>query len=176
MYEAICGVPLSPYACRGKRAMSAGELSKIGKWDEASLGRALRHVDPEDHHALHILTKLLHHNVHERFRTLREALEHPFFSGSTDDRILRRREDIDSRNVHNSIRNQIAKDDVAKNGRSLDLENSNNGLPFNPRGVSRKVKGCDGESVVSGKSRASIMSFSDKVFGLRERMRGRHHI
>lgn len=29
MYEAICGVPLSPYACRGKRAMSANEGMNI---------------------------------------------------------------------------------------------------------------------------------------------------
>ncbi len=175
MYEAICGVPLSSYACRGKRAMSAGELSKIGKWDEVSLERALRHVGPADHHALQILRGLLHYNVNERFRTLREALEHPFFNGSTDDRILMRREGTESRNVRNPTRSQIAKDDVAKNGRSLDLENTNNGLQFNSRSVSRKVKGSD-ESVLSGKSRASIMSFSDKVFGLRERMRGRHHV
>lgn len=175
MYETICGVPLSPYACRGKRAMSAGELSKIGKWDDVSLERALRHVDPNDQHALQILRKLLHHNPHERFRTLREALEHPFFSGSTDDRILKRREEIDCRNVKNPLRSQVVKDDLAKNVRSLDLENSNNGLPFNPRGINTKVKGCD-ESIVSGKSRGSMMSFSNKVFGLRERMRGRHHI
>lgn len=99
MYEAICGVPLSPYACRGKRDMSANEVAKIGRWDELSLERALRHVDTDEHNALDVLRRLLHHNPNQRCNTLREALEHPFFStGSSEDRVLKTR-DSDARSA-----------------------------------------------------------------------------
>jgi serine/threonine protein kinase len=143
MYEAICGQPLSPYACRGKRAMNAVEMSKIGKWDQASLERALRHVDPKDQNALQILRRLLHHNPNERYTTLRTALEHPFFSGDADDRVLVKREvsqgnnpisALESRPVRNMPNNK-----VAKNYRSLDLENSNNGLSRSRESMSSSV-------------------------------------
>ena len=143
MYEAICGQPLSPYACRGKRAMNAVEMSKIGKWDQASLERALRHVDPKDQNAIQILRRLLHHNPNERYSTLRTALEHPFFSGDADDRVLVKREvsqgnnpisALESRPVRNMPNNK-----VAKNYRSLDLENSNNGLSRSRESMSSSV-------------------------------------
>merc|ERR1711862_1056322 len=59
--------------------------------DEANLERALRHVDPEDLNALDVLRKLLHHDPNERYCTLREALEHPFFSSGSEDRVLKKR-------------------------------------------------------------------------------------
>lgn len=132
MYEAICGQPLSPYACRGKRAMNALEMSKIGKWDQASLERALRHVDPKDQNALQILRRLLHHNPNERYTTLRLALEHPFFSGDADDRVLVKREVSQGNNPISALEScpvrNVPNNKVAKNYRSLDLENSNNGI------------------------------------------------
>eukprot|EP00571_Detonula_confervacea_P013879 CAMPEP_0172301032 /NCGR_PEP_ID=MMETSP1058-20130122/3005_1 /TAXON_ID=83371 /ORGANISM="Detonula confervacea, Strain CCMP 353" /LENGTH=2063 /DNA_ID=CAMNT_0013011021 /DNA_START=194 /DNA_END=6385 /DNA_ORIENTATION=+ len=191
MYEAICGVPLSPYACRGKRAMSANEIARIGKWDELSLERALRHADPEDVNALQILKHLLHHDPNKRYSTLREALEHPFFSGSSDDRVLKKKDGADSistrpghpsattthqsRRGKNTPRDQVVKNGISegqKNGISnfIDQENSANGVP-------RRMKGCD-ESIASGKSRGSIMGlkFNSKMKGLRERMKGRGQI
>ena len=132
MYEAICGQPLSPYACRGKRAMNAVEMSKIGKWDQASLERALRHVDPKDQNSLQILRRLLHHNPNERYTTLRLALEHPFFSGDADDRVLVKREVSQGNNPISALESRpvrnVPNNKVAKNYRSLDLENSNNGI------------------------------------------------
>eukprot|EP00584_Thalassiosira_punctigera_P000378 CAMPEP_0172539274 /NCGR_PEP_ID=MMETSP1067-20121228/10496_1 /TAXON_ID=265564 ORGANISM="Thalassiosira punctigera, Strain Tpunct2005C2" /NCGR_SAMPLE_ID=MMETSP1067 /ASSEMBLY_ACC=CAM_ASM_000444 /LENGTH=2104 /DNA_ID=CAMNT_0013324925 /DNA_START=492 /DNA_END=6806 /DNA_ORIENTATION=- len=203
MYEAICGVPLSPYACRGKRAMTANEIAKIGKWDEPSLERALRHVDPNDINALGMLRQILHYNPNERCSTLREALEHPFFSGSSEDRVLKKRESSDgdsrsatrnsaatlqsSRHGKNSARDQARKNEVVKNGlaeglaaglKILDQENSDNGVPRTAlQQQNGKVKG-DHESTASGKSRGSIMSFSNKLKmkGLRERMRARGQI
>jgi len=195
MYEAICGVPLSPYACRGKRAMSANEVAKIGKWDEASVERALRHVDSEDENALGILRQLLHHNTNRRYNTLREALEHPFFSGSSDDRVLKKRESRDaarstetpgpghssstlpSRHGKNTPRDQLVKNGVSEGLKYLDQENSDNGVPRSTK-HGKKVKGVCDESIASGKSRNSIMSFSKqwKVKGLKERMRARGQI
>lgn len=195
MYEAICGVPLSPYACRGKRAMSANEIARIGKWDESNLERALRHADADDVHALQILRILLHHDPNKRYSTLREALEHPFFSGSSEDRVLKKKENIDSRSstrpghpsssttqhsrrVKHSTRDQVAKNGISEGLRHLDQENSDNGLP---RGTNnnKKFKGCD-ESIASGKSRGSIMTgmrFTNrKMKGLKERMKGRGQI
>lgn len=80
VYEAIAGVPLSPYACRGKRSMTGAEICKIGMWDEHSVKKALKHA-PEDHYARDLLRRLLHHDPRERFNSLRHVLEHPFFSG-----------------------------------------------------------------------------------------------
>jgi len=193
MYEAICGVALSPYACRGKRAMNANEVAKVGKWDESSLQRALRHVDARDVNALQILRNLLHHNPNRRYSTLREALDHPFFNGSSEDRVLKKREGGEARPTHpshpsstttqsrhakNTARDQVLKNGISEGLRFLDQENSDNGVPRSAKNTkSRKVKGCD-ESIASGKSRASIMSFSNKLKmkGLRERMRGRGQI
>lgn len=80
VYEAIAGVPLSPYACRGKRAMTDVEISKIGAWDEHSIRKSLRHV-PEDEVARDLLKKLLHHDPAQRMSSMRLVLEHAFFSG-----------------------------------------------------------------------------------------------
>jgi len=175
MYEAICFLPLSPYACRGKRAMNVSEVAKIGKWDEASLGRALRHVDPDDADALDILRRLLHHNPNERCNSLREALEHPFFSGDSEDRVMKKRESSAgdtrsttrpvSRKTKNSLREQVVKNGISEGLGYLDRENSDNGVS---RSRKKNKKGSDDVSV---SSRASI--FSNK-FKRGLRMRKRH--
>lgn len=86
VYEAVAGVPLGPYACRGKRAMSTSEVGKIGLWDENSLRKALRHV-PEDEVARDLVRRLLHYDQEQRVQSMRDVLDHPFFAGSkTDER------------------------------------------------------------------------------------------
>lgn len=82
LYEAMAGVPLGPYACRGKRAMSATEVCKIGLWDEASLRKALRHV-PDNTLARDLLKRLLHHDPTKRISSMRHVLEHPFFTNGS---------------------------------------------------------------------------------------------
>lgn len=80
VYEAIAGVPLSPYACRGKRDMTEAEVSKIGMWDEISVRKALKHVEG-DSVAQDLLKRLLHHKPEYRLSSMRSVLEHPFFTG-----------------------------------------------------------------------------------------------
>ena len=81
VYEAIAGVPLSPYACRGKREMNTSEVCKIGLWDDHNVRKALKHVQ-EDDIARDLLKQLLHPDPTRRFTSMRQVLEHPFFSGS----------------------------------------------------------------------------------------------
>jgi ankyrin repeat protein len=79
-YEAIAGVPLSPYACRGKRPMTSVEVAKIGQWDENNIRRAIKHLPPDaDEDAISLMKKLLHWDPSKRFNSMRQALEHPFF-------------------------------------------------------------------------------------------------
>jgi len=78
MYEAVAGVPLTPYACRGKRAMSSAEVGKIGQWDDHSLKKALKNVQEEG--SKNIIRNLLHYNPDSRFQTMRQVLEDPFFT------------------------------------------------------------------------------------------------
>ena len=191
MYEAICFLPLSPYACRGKRAMNVNEVAKIGKWDETSLERALRHVDKDDAHALDILRRLLHHDPDERYNTLREVLEHPFFSGGAEDRVMKKRElslsdarsttqpnhssaDLKKPTKNKSItRTEVAKNGIAEGLRYLDQENSDNGVP---RSVKQNKFKVDDKSVSSKKSHSSIFSNKLKMTGLRKRIGTRQHI
>lgn len=46
-YEAIAGLPLSPYRSlhKAKRALTTAELFKVGQWDDRSLRKALRHIE-----------------------------------------------------------------------------------------------------------------------------------
>ena len=81
VYEAIAGAPLSPYACRGKREMTDVERAKIGLWDEASVRKALKHID-NDPVAHDLLKRMLHQKPSTRISSMREVLEHPFFGGS----------------------------------------------------------------------------------------------
>ena len=84
LYEAIVGVPLSPYACRGKRAMSSLEVAKVGHWDEQNLKRALKHLPANvDDVARSLITKMLHYSPDERFTNMRQVLEHPFFASAS---------------------------------------------------------------------------------------------
>ena len=82
LYEGIAGLPLGPYACRGKRPMSSSEVTKIGLWDDNSLRKALKHIpDNMDGGAAPDLIKLLlHPDPHRRATSMREVLDHPFFS------------------------------------------------------------------------------------------------
>ena len=80
IYEAITGTPLSAYACRGKRAMSSTEVAKIGRWDERSMAKALRVVE-HDPNATDLLRRLIHWDPAVRCNSIRDVLEHPFFSG-----------------------------------------------------------------------------------------------
>ena len=79
VYEAVAGVPLAPYACRGKRSMTQSEVGKIGMWDESSLRKALKNVDGES--AYDLLHDLLHYDPEQRLSSMRLVLEHPFFTG-----------------------------------------------------------------------------------------------
>jgi len=80
-YEAVAGLPLSPYRSAHKairaREMGTAELFKVGQWDERSLRKALRHIDNGNAKALAKL--LLHPDPSQRVQSMREALEHPFF-------------------------------------------------------------------------------------------------
>lgn len=79
IYESMAGLPLGPYACRGKRAMSSSEVCKIGMWDETSLKKAMKHI-PDNEMARDLLKKLLHHDPNKRISSMRQVLEHPFFA------------------------------------------------------------------------------------------------
>lgn len=80
VYEAIAGLPLTPYACRGKREMTLAEVAKIGTWDEMSVRRAMKHV-ADDEVAQDLLKRMLHHKPDQRISSMRSVLEHPFFAG-----------------------------------------------------------------------------------------------
>lgn len=82
VYEAIAGVPLSPYACRGKRSMTGSEIGKIGMWDETSVKKALKHI-PHNAAARDLIKGLLHYDPEQRFNSLRHVLDHPFFSNAS---------------------------------------------------------------------------------------------
>mmetsp|Transcript_19506 Transcript_19506/g.38265 ORF Transcript_19506/g.38265 Transcript_19506/m.38265 type:complete len:1975 (-) Transcript_19506:115-6039(-) len=79
-YEAIAGIPLSPYrsARKSKRAMTTAELFKVGQWDDRSLRKALRHIDG-DEAAKGLIKKLLHPDPNARVQSMREVLEHDYF-------------------------------------------------------------------------------------------------
>lgn len=79
-YEAIAGLPLSPYRSlhKAKRALTTAELFKVGQWDERSLRKALRHTDDNDS-VRDLVKKLLHPNPNARAQSMRAVLEHPFF-------------------------------------------------------------------------------------------------
>ena len=175
LYEALGGLPLAPYACRGKRAMSASEVCKIGLWDEDSLRKALRHI-PENTLARDLLKRLLHHDPSKRISSMRHVLEHPFFSSesvggneqgdlpspantmaSTGTRQSaangRRSQNADPRSngSHPPNRfNQFADlPDVKQTQSSESVENRENGVRRSNKDDSQSTTG---ESVVSGRS------------------------
>jgi myosin-5 len=187
LYEAIAGVPLGPYACRGKRAMSSTEVCKIGLWDDASLKKALKHV-PENELGRDLLKRLLHHDPEQRISSMRHVLEHPFFThGSVDGNgrgeqlsptnTLNSEPSHNSRSTNNSRTHKPA---TASNGahritgfnafsdppdikltESIDssLENRENGVP-------KKTRGSNGTSSTGRKSDESMHSQkSGRSFG-----------
>jgi len=80
-YEGIAGLPLGPYACRGKRPMSTSEVSKIGLWDENSLRKALRHIPDDDNGmARDLIRFMLHPDPSKRANSMRQVLEHAYFT------------------------------------------------------------------------------------------------
>jgi len=83
LYEGIAGLPLGPYACRGKRSMSSSEVAKVGLWDDNSLRKALKHIpDHTDGGAARDLIKfILNPDPNKRATSMRQVLEHPFFGG-----------------------------------------------------------------------------------------------
>jgi len=178
MYEAICGMPLSPYACRGKRPMSANEISKVKNFNEESLERALRHVNQSDYKAIDILKNLLQQDPNKRC-SLREALEHPFFDGTPDDRVLPSKESRGDRSIYSSSTQQTrpatssTRNSSAKNGsiseglKFIDQENNPNGSA--PRRAARKNR--DAMSVASHNTHASTKSAKLALRGLKDRMR-----
>jgi ankyrin repeat protein len=123
LYEAVAGFPLSPYARRGQPQdntnntnnggeSSGADLSKIQKWDESALEKALKYVHARDHSgqsnvgsgaahdAYDLLARLLHPSPRTRMHSMREALEHPFFQDSSSDAasVVSRRSRSSSRN------------------------------------------------------------------------------
>eukprot|EP00536_Pseudo-nitzschia_multiseries_P014331 jgi/Psemu1/320638/estExt_fgenesh1_pm.C_6860001 len=82
-YEGIAGLPLGPYACRGKRPMSTSEVSKIGLWDDNSLRKALRHIPDDDNGmARELIRFMLHPDPNKRANSMRQVLEHPYFTSA----------------------------------------------------------------------------------------------
>ena len=79
LYEAIAGISLAPYACRGKRAMNTSEVAKIGQWDEKSLKTALKQIEVQNYNARDLLSRMLHFDPEKRFSSMKDVLEHPFF-------------------------------------------------------------------------------------------------
>lgn len=139
LYEAIAGVPLSPYACRGKRAMSSIEIGKIGRWDEYSMKKALKYIDVEDETARDLIKKILHSDPEKRPSSMREVLEHPFFSSGSDDRKIMKKqksgEDGASLRSSSSSRHSMSKHTgTASMKSSSTLHNSS--LPKQPSGSS----------------------------------------
>jgi len=137
-YESIAGLPLSPYACRGKRAMSPIEVGKIGRWDESSLKKALKHIDEENESARDLIRRLLHYDPEIRINSMRDVLEHPFFGGSSDDKKSRRTGD--SRSVSSGSRRSIPQTQSISSGtrRSTLQAQSSNSLQGSSR--SRSVR------------------------------------
>ena len=90
VYEAVAGVPLSAYSHRGQRVKSSN-LAKIARWDEASLNRALRHIDEEDTLARDVICKLLNPDPSQRFESIRDVIADPFFNTDAGDRKIKKK-------------------------------------------------------------------------------------
>jgi len=88
VYEALAGGPLSAYSHRGKRVRSSN-LAKISRWDNHSLQRALRHIDIYDSLARDVISKFLHPDPDQRFKSVREAIADPFFSTDKSNRTIK---------------------------------------------------------------------------------------
>jgi serine/threonine protein kinase len=122
LYEAIARVPLNPYACRGKRAMTMSEVAKIGTWDEQSVKKALKSI-PDDAVARDLLAQLLHHDPARRVTSMRQVLDHPFFTGGN---LPSNRDPMDQTSPQ-SVKSSASKDSRSTSNRSR--ESSFGGRP-----------------------------------------------
>jgi serine/threonine protein kinase len=153
VYEAIAGVPLAPYACRGKRAMTSAEECKIGMWDENSVKKALKFVSVEDEIARDLLRRLLHYDPSRRISSMRLVLEHPFFTGGN----LPKNHDATEETSPNSVLSSPSRTSRASSNRSASTGGYS--LPFRePGGAAtvRKAVSRDPPEVHSAMSRESI--------------------
>lgn len=83
LYESVAGVPLAPYACRGKRDMNQSEIARIGRWDDHHLRKAVKLIESDDERAKDLIRRLLHPDPTKRTDSMRRVLEHPFFQSSS---------------------------------------------------------------------------------------------
>ena len=61
--------------------MTSTEVAKIGLWDENSVKKALKHLPLDvDSNAKSLIKKLLHYDPDQRYNSMRQVLEHPFFA------------------------------------------------------------------------------------------------
>ena len=91
VYEAFVGAPLSPYICRGKRAMDANEYAKLGKWSDSRLKKSLDQLSESNKFrdvneirlAKDLLAKIFTRKPQHRLQTMREVLEHDLFASAS---------------------------------------------------------------------------------------------
>jgi serine/threonine protein kinase len=150
LYEAIARVPLSPYACRGKRAMTMSEVGKIGTWDEQSVKKSLKAI-PDDAVARDLLRQLLHHDPAHRVTSMRQVLDHPFFTGGN----LPSNRDAMEQASPNSMSSTPSKSSRSTSTRSRDSNFS--GQPGQVRGQARSHgMGMDPPELKTANSMGSI--------------------
>jgi len=174
LYEATTGIPLLPYSCRGKRAMTSSEISKIGNWDNQSLNKVLKHVNVEYKHAKDLIHALLHHRPEQRISSMRAVLEHPFFGNLKNSLVknvsITKNESMSSTltEPHKCIGSIVQS---FSNGASYDDENTENGVfrhctnsstNIRESKLSRKICNVQGEDTY----KASDSTSKTKKFGI----------
>merc|ERR1740139_1785622 len=61
--------------------MTHAEMAKIGKWDDYSLRKALKHLDPTtDDDVKDLMKRLLHPNPLHRINSMKQVLDHVYFT------------------------------------------------------------------------------------------------
>jgi len=146
LYEAVAAVSLSPYACRGKRAMTSAEVAKIGKWDEGQLKKALKCVDDEA--AKDLLRRLLC-DIKGRYKSMKEVLDHELFrkEGGNGGGGRSRRSTTSSKNG-----SRYSNASQASPLKSRD-SSSQRGLPYDENSINGVPKG-NGSTIVDEKDDA----------------------
>lgn len=169
VYESLANQPLAPYACRGKRQMNNSEVAKIGKWDETSLKKALKHIDSDklDSQAKSFVKKILHWDPKKRFTSMRKVLEHPFFerekSSSSKNSKPRSLSATRNRNT-NSQNNKVHQLQAGEPGASTAgnysrrTADSRNGVNQNKSNFHNLQSGCPSPSTMSNYSRRTDVS------------------
>eukprot|EP00980_Cylindrotheca_fusiformis_P004324 scaffold921_cov126-Cylindrotheca_fusiformis.AAC.3 len=168
LYEALAGLPLGPYACRGKRAMSSAEVAKIGTWDEQSLRKALRHI-PENSAARDLLKRLLHHDPKKRISSMRQVLEHAFFAagagGSGSGRQIHPTETFNSHHSDHSNRSNSRNQQSDPFGGNHDFETGFAEFSDAPRISVSKSDSSDRENGRQNRPSSTGMHSSKSDFG-----------